>query len=113
MPTRATHARIYQGEITETKYRELGSLEKRKGIPPRELILKAVGKYLENGDPKYSLDIEEVLLNDNRMRLYLWVPYERYGELDCLMKSRGAYIQELVRKAMKGYNKTEPEDIAE
>ncbi|MBW1678257.1 MAG: hypothetical protein JRJ79_17080 [Deltaproteobacteria bacterium] len=101
MLTRETHARIYQGELAESKYRALHLLAKQKDVSPCELILEAIRKYMENWDPKYSLDIEELVLNDGSVRFYLWVPYEKYGELDRLMKSKGTYIQELFRKAIR------------
>ncbi len=104
MLTRETHARIYQGEITHNEYKELESAAKEEGISLREFILKAIRKYLENWDSRHSLDIEGVALNDGGIRVYLRVPYEKYSELDYLMKNRGTYIQELTRKAIKQQN---------
>jgi len=92
MHTRETHARIYQYEITDNEYRELKRSAKQETISFHELILEIVRKYLENGDPKYLLDIEKWVLNDGGVRFYLWVPYEEYGELDRLMKSRGIHV---------------------
>ena len=108
MLTRETHARIYQGEIGNNEYSELESAAKGEGIPLREFILKEIIIYLKNWDLICALDIEEVALNDGRIRFYLWIPYEKYVELDRLMKSSGtAYIQELTRKAMSQRNQIE------
>ena len=104
MLTRETHARIYQGEITNNEYSELESAAKGEGISPRKFIIKEIRKYLKNWDSKHALDIEEVALDDGRTRFYLWIPYENYRELDQLMKARGSYIQDLTRKVIRQRN---------
>jgi hypothetical protein len=104
MRTRETHARIYQGEINRNTCKELESVAKEKGISLRELILEVIGKYLGDWNSRYSLDIEAVALNSGGARFYLWVPYENCDELDHLIKTRGTYIQELTRKAIKQRN---------
>ncbi|MBW1784314.1 MAG: hypothetical protein JRL30_26680 [Deltaproteobacteria bacterium] len=105
MPTRETHARIYQGEIDQSDYRELESVARGEGISPRTFILKEIIRYLKNWDLNCALDIEEVALNDGRTRFYLWIPYEKSAELEHLMKTRGTtHIQELTRKAIRQRN---------
>ena len=105
MPTRETHARIYQGEIDNNEYRELERSAKQRGIPLREIIVEAINKYLKKSNPKYPLDIEEMDLKDGSKRFYLWIPYENYNDLVHLMKTRGIiYIQELVRRAARQRN---------
>ncbi len=113
MLTRETHARIYQGEITDNEYSKLKSSGKEESISLRELILETVRKYLEDWETKYSLDIEKVVLNNGSVRFYLWLPYQVCDKIDQLMKNRGTYVQELVRKAIWEYNKTDRENIAE
>jgi hypothetical protein len=104
MLTRETHARIYQGEINQNEYRKLESMAREKRISLRELFIELIRKYLKNWDARYSLDIEGVALNDGRTRFYLWVPYEKYSELVRLMRRNGAYVQELLSKAVSQQN---------
>jgi hypothetical protein len=104
MLTRETHARIYQGELSEREYIELRSVANHKGLPLRELILGAIKTYLENWEPRHSLDVEEAVLNEERVRFYLWLPYENLSELDRLMTSKGSYVQQLLKKAVKQRN---------
>jgi hypothetical protein len=61
---------------------------------------KSVREYLENWEPRYSLDIEEVVLDEEHLRFYLWLPYENLDELDRLMKNEGSYAQQLLKKAV-------------
>ncbi|MBW2005785.1 MAG: hypothetical protein JRI72_14525 [Deltaproteobacteria bacterium] len=112
MLTRDTHARIYQGDLSKGEYDELQSLARQKNISVRDLLLDAIRAYLKNGKLRFSLNIEEVLLNTASVRFYLWLPYEIRDELDQFIKSRGTYIQEFIKKAIKNYSKNEPEDIA-
>lgn len=107
MLTRDTHARIYQGELPDNKYGELGVLAKQKGVSLHELILEAIRGYLEKGKPKFSLDVEEVALKSGDMRFYLWLPYEILEEIDHLIKNKGIFLHELVRKALMEHYKTE------
>jgi hypothetical protein len=100
MVTRETHARIYQGELSEKESSELKSAAKKKKLSLRELILDTITKYLENWEPQYSLDVEEVVLNDEHVRFYLWLPYEDLDELDHRMTGKGSYIQQLLKKAV-------------
>jgi hypothetical protein len=99
MLTRETHARIYQGELSEKEYSELKSAANQKNLSLRGLVLEAMRKYLEDWEPRYSLDIEEVVLNDERLRFYLWLPYENLHDLDLLMASKGSYVQQLLKNA--------------
>ena len=101
MHTRETHARIYQGEIEENQYRELKSGAEEEGVSLSKFILERINDYLKKWDPKYPLQLEEMALDDGRSRFYLWVAYEKYAELDHLMKAGGSCIQELTRKAIR------------
>ena len=106
MLTRDTHARIYQGDLSRSKYDELQGLARQKNMTIQDLILDAIRKYLSDLKSEFSLDIEEVTLNNGGARFYLWAPYKIGDKLDRLMKSRGVYLQELVSKAINGYKKT-------
>jgi len=112
MIARDTHARIYQGDLSNSEYDKLKSLARRKNVSVRSLILDAIRKYLKDWNSRFSLNIEKVVLNNTSMRFYLWLPYEIRDEIDQFINNRGTYIQELIRKAIKDCSKTEPEDIA-
>ena len=101
MPTRNTHARIYQGEFTKEAYESIHNLADQNNIPVRDFILESIREYLNSWDPSHRLDFEEVFLNDASARLYLWMPYEICDELNRLMDSRGTYVQALLKRALK------------
>ena len=102
MLTRETHSTIYQGEISQSKHSELESAVRGEGISPRKFILKEISNYLKNQNSKHALGIEDIALNDGRTRFYLWIPYQKFEELDHLMKITGIiHIQKLARKAIK------------
>ncbi|MCD6298289.1 MAG: hypothetical protein J7M30_14170 [Deltaproteobacteria bacterium] len=77
------------------------------------MVSDAVRKYLGDLGPGFSRDIEEVMLHNGSVRFYLWLAYQVCGEIDQMMKNRGTYVQDLVHKAIREYNKPDPEDIAE
>lgn len=105
MPTRDTDARIYQQELLRSEYDHLKILAKRKNISVQELVLEVMGEYLQGWESGSDLDIEPVLTPDNSVRLYLWVPYDKYDELCRETKKRGVHVQELVLKAIRQYAK--------
>jgi len=103
MPTRDTHARVYQLELARSEYDQLKILAKRKDISVRKLILEAIQEYLQGWESVADLDIEQLAAADNSVRLYLWIPYDKYGELCRETKDKGFHLQELVLRAVKEY----------
>jgi len=102
---RDTHARIYQGELILSEYRDLELVSQDMKVPIRTIIKDLINAYLGHWDKGKALEVEEVPLEDGRMRLYLWVPYEICDELDLKVSEKGTYIQKLVRNSLK-YLKT-------
>ena len=103
MPTRATHARIYQQELLRSEYDHLKILAKRKDVSARELLLEVIGEYLPGWESGSGLDIELVVTTDNSVRLYLWIPYDKYDEVCREVKGKGLHLQELVLRAIREF----------
>jgi hypothetical protein len=102
MLTRATHARIYQGELTTAEYEELNLLARKRSASVQTLILEAIRAYLKN-ELLASLDVELVETDSSGIRPYLWVPYDAHSKIELIMKEKGSYIQGLVRKSIEAY----------
>jgi hypothetical protein len=113
MLTRDTHARIYQGDLSRSEHDKLQTLARQKNVTVRDLISDAINKSLRDLRSGFSQDIEEVMLHNGRLRFYLWLPYQVCGKIDRMMKNRNTYVQELVRQAIREYNKADPEDIGQ
>jgi hypothetical protein len=108
MLTRNTHAKVYQQELSQREYDRLEELAGEKNTSVREMILQAVAAYLQGRQPGTDLDVEAVPAAGGSMRLYLWIPYDRYDELCGQLKDRGLYVQELVIEALRGYGTGHP-----
>ncbi|MBW2312187.1 MAG: hypothetical protein JRF35_14155 [Deltaproteobacteria bacterium] len=105
MPTRATHARIYQGELSQCVYKELKRLSRQNNTSAQELILDAIGAYLKNEQLSPAVDVELVEISGSRARCYIWLPYDTHKKVELKMKEKGANIQWLVRKSIEAYCK--------
>lgn len=99
--TRDTHARVYQGELNSADYEGLRDLSKARKIPIREILVDSVTAYLGDWDKGRALDVEELILGDGSVRLYLWVPYELCDELERRALKKGIYLQKLIKNALK------------
>jgi len=105
MLTRDTHARIYQGELSSQVYNRLLSMAGSSRLSVREVVSSAVKEYLNNWEGSASLDIEEVVISNDQIRFYLWLPYPDCPELDRFMTTRGRHVQDLVREAIRKASK--------
>ena len=101
MLTRDTHARIYQGEVSRQRYEKLQSAAGNTGLSVREVVLAAVKEYLKNWEGTASMDIEEVVLSNDQIRFFLWLPFADCSELCRLMMSRGKDIHDVIHEAIK------------
>lgn len=101
MPKRDTHARIYQGELDPAEYCELKRLSGTNKTPIRRTLIDSIRAYLGNWDKGEDLDIEQLPLDDGKVRFYLWVPYELCDELDRAVAKKGTYIQKLLKSSLK------------
>ena len=101
MLTRDTHARIYQGEVSGPKLDILQKLSNKKKLSLSSLILFAITDYLKDRDFAGDLDIEAVKLSSENVRLYLWVPYKTYYELEKFMKIKGIDIRGLTIESLR------------
>jgi len=99
--TRDTHARIYQGELDPADYDRLMDLSKAKKIPIRGILVDSVTAYLGDWDKGRVLDVEELILGDGSVRVYLWVPYELCDELERKALEKGTYLQKLIKNSLK------------
>jgi hypothetical protein len=112
MPTRETHARIYQQELSSTEYNALKGLAKQKKVSIQEFVLDRIRAYLGDWRSSSFLDVQEVITKEGSLRIYLWLPYDVCDELERLMKKRGSYVQELARRAVIQCMGPGPEDRA-
>jgi hypothetical protein len=103
MPTRETHAKLYQGELTTAEYEELNLLARQRSASVQALILEAIRAYLKNDELLASMDVELVEINNSGVRCYLWMPYDTHSNIELIMKERGTYIQGLVRNSIEAY----------
>ena len=85
MLSRDTHARIYQGELSSQRCEKLRSTGDSGCSSVKELVLSAVKDYLKNWEGTASLDVEEVVLSNDRIRFFLWLPYVHCSEFCHLM----------------------------
>ncbi|MFP3870326.1 MAG: hypothetical protein ACLFVT_05520 [Syntrophobacteria bacterium] len=108
MLTRKTHAKVYQQELSKSECDKLEELAGQKATSVHEVLLKALGEYLQHWQPGTDVDVEGVATADGSMRLYLWIPYDRYDELCRETRKRGLYVQELVLEALGRYAERHP-----
>jgi hypothetical protein len=103
MPSRQTHARVYQLDFNVEEYEVLRYQAARLDLNVRDFILAALRAYLPNWGSSSSVEVELVEIGDDKRRVYLWIPYEVYDEIEDLVANRGFSLQTLVRRAIASY----------
>jgi len=107
MTTRLTHARIYQHELSGKEYDRLKRIAWKNHVSIKELIVAAIKYYLKDYFHEFavqdSFKIEEVWVDEQTVRFFLWIPYSMCNGVEQFMKEKQQYIQELTCMAIHSY----------
>ena len=96
MVTRDTHARIYQHELSKQEYDRLHQLASSQQVNVNELLASSVKACLKKWGIQNSIEIEEITVDDGKVRFYLWIPYTCRDLLERVLRKKHKHIQDVI-----------------
>lgn len=101
MVTRDTHARIYQHELSKQEYDQLHQLASSRQVSVKELLARSVKACLKKWGIENSIEIEELNVDDKKIRFYLWIPYTSLDSLEHETRKQRKHIQDVLRLVIR------------